>query len=133
MHPLETLHQTLRIAGMLLDSAASQVRHAPLPPVRENILKIGTVLAEVNELRLEINRAAPELELEHQHQKPSPEESAANRRLGEVLLMADQLAIEGSQAEAIAVLQNFAKGEPSELHGAIACTQAENYRQSTEE
>lgn len=69
MHPLETLHQTLRIAGLLLDSAASQIRDAPLSPVRENILKIGTALAEVSELRLDIHRTAPELKLEQQKQK----------------------------------------------------------------
>ena len=132
MHPLETLHQTLRIAGLLLDSAASQIRDAPLVPVRDNILKIGTALAEVSELRLDIHRTAPELNLEQQYEKPSPEDSAANGRLGQVLLVADELASKGKQVEAIATLESFAQGETSELHRAIARSQAENYRQRTE-
>jgi hypothetical protein len=67
MHPLETLQQTLRIAGLRLDSAARQTRDAPLPPARESTLKIGTALAEVSELRLEVHQTAPELKLEQQH------------------------------------------------------------------
>jgi hypothetical protein len=132
MHPLETLHETLRIAALLLDSAASQIRDAPLPPVRDNILKIGTALAEISELRLDIHRAAPELKLEEQYEKPSTEESAANGRLGQAILKADELATAGSRLEAIALLESFAHGEPSSLHRAIARTQAENYRQRTE-
>ena len=132
MHPLETLHQTLRIAALLLDSAASQIRDAPLSPVRDNIMKIGTALAEVSELRFDIHRTAPELKLEEEYEKPSADESAANGRLGQVMLKADELATVGSRAEAIAVLETFAQGEPSVLHRAIARTQAENYRRRTE-
>ncbi len=132
MHPLQTLHQTLRIAGLLLDSAASQIRDAQLAPVRDNLLRIGTALAEVSELRLEIQRAAPELKLEQQYEKPSPEDSAANGRLGQVLLVADELASNGNRVQAIEELENFAQGEASELHRAIARTQAKNYRERTE-
>jgi len=132
MHPLETLHQTLRIAGLLLDSAASQIRDAPLAPVRDNVLKIGSALAEISELRLEVHRAAPELQLELAYEKPSPEDSAANGRLGQILLVADELASKGNHLEATAALESFAEGETSELHRAIALTQAESYRQRTE-
>jgi hypothetical protein len=132
MHPLETLHQTLRIAGLLLDSAASQIRDAPLPPVRDNILKIGTALAEVSELRLDIHRTAPELNLEQHYEKSSPEELAANRQLGHALLAADEFASKGKYGEAASTLEQFAQGETSELHRAIALTQAQSYRQRTE-
>ena len=63
MHPLEELHQTLRLVAMLLDSAAAQIRDAPSEPVRGNIHKIGKSLAEIFEVQHDICRAAPELNL----------------------------------------------------------------------
>jgi hypothetical protein len=132
MHPLEALHQTLRMAGLLLDSAASQIRDAPLPPVRDNILKIAAVLAEVSELRLEIQRAAPELNLEPKHEPPSPEVSAANQRLGKAFLAADDLSVSGRRAEAIRLLEAFAQDEVLEPHKTLAASQAENYRRQEE-
>jgi len=132
MHPLETLHKTLRLAGLLLDAAANQIRDAPLSPVKDNLLKVGSALAEISELRLNIHRTAPELKLEQQYELPSPEESEANGRLGQALLKSEEFASAGGREEAIAMLEAFAHDEPSELHRAIAFTQAENYRQQSE-
>lgn len=49
MHPLENLHRLLRVAAMLLDGAAGQIRDAHLSPVRSNIRKVGEALAAIFE------------------------------------------------------------------------------------
>ncbi|MCZ8076249.1 MAG: hypothetical protein O9341_19190 [Paucibacter sp.] len=118
---------------MLLDSAASQIRDAPLLPVRENIHKIGTSLAELFEIQQAIYRAAPELNLERKYETPPPEVSEANRRLGQAMLAADDLSEAERHEEAVALLVRFAEEDPSEFHRSLAAIEAERYRQRREQ
>lgn len=127
MHPLVELHRTLRVAAMLLDSAASQVRDAKLLPVRENIHKVGEVLASVFELQDAIYKQAPELQLKPNYEEAPEDVRLANRRLGEAMLAADVLAVEGKPEEASNYLASYAATEPSEQHGQLALRQAARY------
>ena len=127
MHPLAELHRTLQVASMLLDSAAGQIRDAKLLPTKPNIHKIGEMLASIIELQSAIYKQAPELGLEPKYEKPSEEVSLANRRLGEAILAAEDLADEGKLLEARNHLTRFAEQEPLEQHKALALRQAARY------
>ena len=85
---------------MLLDSAAGRIRDAHLHPVKENIRSIAEALAAVFEIKTAIYKHAPELQLEPKYEEPPEEIRLANRRLGEAMLAADDLADQGKLAEA---------------------------------
>jgi hypothetical protein len=127
MHPLIGLHRSLRTAGMILDIAASQIRDERLEPVRENIGKIGETLALIYEIQDRIYQQAPELNLERSYEKPPEELRQANRRLGEALLLADDLATSGKWEEARALLAEYASTEASLNHGDLARAQINRY------
>lgn len=118
MDKLATLHQQLRIAGELLDGAATLIRDAPLDPTREHIYRIGEALAAIAEIRFAIGGVRPDLEPPYD---PAPKEvSDANRRLGPVLLQAYDLAESSRLIDAIEVLEEYVKNESSEHHRDIA-------------
>ncbi len=125
MHPLEDLHRTLRVAAMLLDAAAGQVRDAKLLPVKENIRTIGESLAAIFEVQQVIYKQEPELRLERQYEEPPEEVRLANRRLGEAMIAADDLADGGKLKEARELLVKFAAEDPSEYHRKLAMLQVE--------
>ena len=127
MHPLEDLHRTLRVAAMLLDVAAGQVRDAKLLPVKENIRAIGECLAAIFEVQQVIYKQEPELRLERQCEEPPEEVRLANRRLGEAMIAADDLADAGKLKEARELLLKFAAEDPSEYHRKLAMLQGERY------
>jgi len=127
MHPLEDLHRTLRVAAMLLDVAAGQVRDAKLLPVKENIRTIGESLAAIFEVQQVIYKQEPELRLERQYEEPPEEVRLANRRLGEAMIAADDLADAGKLKEARELLLKFAAEDPSDYHRKLAMLQVERY------
>jgi len=127
MHPLVALNQTLRAAGTMLDTAAGQIRDGRLEPVRQNMTKIGEALSLIFEIQEQIYRQAPELNLEPQYEELPEEERKANRRLGEAMLAADDLATDGKYTEARQYLTDFASSEPSEKHGTLARRQVQRY------
>jgi hypothetical protein len=127
MHPLIVLNQSLRTAGMILDIAASQIRDARLEPVRENIGKIGETLALVFEIQDRIYKQAPELNLERSYEEPPEGVRQANRRLGEAMLLADDLATSGKWEEARALLAEYASTEASRNHSDLARAQMNRY------
>jgi hypothetical protein len=127
MHPLVALNQTLRAAGTMLDIAAGQIRDGRLDPVRQNITKVGEALALIFELQDQIYRAAPGLDLEPKYEELPEEERQANRRLGEALLDADDLATSGSFSGAREFLTRYAESEPSAKHAELAKRQLHRY------
>jgi hypothetical protein len=112
---------------MLLDGAAGQVRDAHLAPVRSNIRKIGEALAAIFEVQAAIYKQAPELQLEPKYEEPPEEISLANRRLGEAMLAADDLADQGKLAEARILLLRFAESEPLPEYKELALRQVQRY------
>ena len=127
MHPLVELHNTLKTACMLLDSAASQIRDTELHPTRQHIHKIGEVLATIFEIKSAIYVQAPELGLERKYEEPSEEVRQANRRLGEAMLAADSIADAGDPKGAREYLLAYAAGESSEYHANLARLQMDRY------
>jgi hypothetical protein len=127
MQHLVALNQTLRAAGTMLDTAAGQIRDGRLEPVRQNITKIGEALALIFELQEQIYRQAPELNLEPQYEELPEEERQANRRLGEAMLAADDLATSGKFAEARQYLADYASSEASEKHSELARRQVQRF------
>ena len=127
MHPLIELHNTLQAAGMLLDSAAAQVRDAKLLPAKQHIQRIGEALATIFEIQRAIYVQAPELGLEKKYEETSEEVRQANRRLGEAMLAADSIADAGDLKKAQNHLSAFAAGESSEYHANLARLQMDRY------
>ncbi len=123
MDALLKLHQTLKVAGSLLDNAATQVRDAPLSPTKDHIYSIGKCLAEIFEIQRAIYKLRPELE--EVYEEPPPEIQEANRRLGETLISAYDLADSGQVPEAIALLDSYSKTESSEFHRSLATNEIE--------
>lgn len=123
MDSLERLNRTLVAAGILLDSAAGQIRDAALSPTKQHIHSIGEALASIFEIQHAIYKLKPELE--PKYEEPPAEVSAANRRLGEALVAAYDLADIGKVQEALALLSHFAKNDPSEYHRGLAAIEVE--------
>jgi len=118
MDPLTQLNQTLRLASAMLDSAASQIRDAPLSPTKEHIESVGRALVCIFDIQNAIYKLRPELE--PKYEEAPAETRAANRRLGEALIEAYDLADASRVQEAIEYLSAFAESEPSEFHREIA-------------
>jgi len=123
MDALAKLHQTLKVAASLLDSAAGQIRDASLSPTKAHIHSSGEALAGVFEIQHAIYRTRPELE--PKHEEASQEDQSANRRLGETLIAAYDLADSRRLSEAITLLSVFAANDPSELHRELAAIELE--------
>ena len=118
MDRLTQLNATLRAAASLLDNAAGQIRDAALSPTKEHIGSIGHALAHVFDIQNAIYKLRPELAPKY---KEEPEEQrAANRRLGEALIAAYDLADAGNVQQAVAYLQAFVASEPSAFHRELA-------------
>jgi hypothetical protein len=117
------LHQTLKVAGSLLDNAAGQIRDAALSPTKEHIQKVGEALVAIYEIQSSIYKLRPELE--KKYEEPPPEIQQANRRLGETLISAYDLADLGRVSDAIALLTDFSNTEPSEFHRGLATNEIE--------
>lgn len=132
MNPLTELHRTLQLVAIILDGAAGQIRDTKLRPVRSNILSIGKAFAAVAEIQDAIYRQAPELQLERTYEEPTEEIRSANRRLGEAILAADELADKGSLADARDLLFKYAASECSEHHKTLALRQFARYTDSEE-
>ena len=131
MDALANLHQRLRVAASLLDGAATQIRDAPLPPTKKHIYSVGEALASIYEIQSAIYKLRPELE--EKYEEPPPEEvSAANRRLGEVLIAAYDLADTARLPEATALLTAFAANEPSEYHRSLVVAEIERLTKNYE-
>jgi hypothetical protein len=123
MDALANLHQRLRVAAALLDGAASQIREIPLSPTSQHIHSIGEALVGIFKIQSAIHQLRPDLAPDY-HEPPA-EVRAANRRLGEVLIAAYDLADSARVAEAINMLSNFVSTEPSEQHRALAAREVE--------
>lgn len=130
MDKLADLNNRLRVIGRLLDGAASQIRDAPLSPTGAHIQKIGEALAAVFEIQCAIYKLRPELDTPYE--EPPEEVRAANRRLGEALIAAYDLADASKVPEAVAFLREFAKLEPSDYHRGLAEGEAERLRANYE-
>lgn len=123
MDQLSELHQTLNVAASLLDRAAGQIRDAALSPTRGHIHSVGEALVNIYDIQRAIYKLRPELELKYK--EPSQEKQQANRRLGEALIAAYDLADSERLSEAIALLSTFAADDPSENHRALAVIELE--------
>lgn len=123
MDSLTKLNDTLNLARSILDNAASQIRDAALSPTKENIGSIGHALVHIFDIQNAIYKLRPELEKQYEE---APEETkAGNRRLGEALIVAYDLADIGHVSEAAAYLERFAEHEPSEFHRSLAKSEQE--------
>lgn len=123
MDALTNLHQRLRAAAFLLDGAATQIRDVPLSPTKQHIRSIGEALVCIYEIQGAIYKLRPELEVKYEE---LPEEEAeANRRLGEALIAAYDLADGSRLSEAVTLLTDFAASEPSEYHRQLAKAEIE--------
>lgn len=123
MDALAKLHRTLMVAGSLLDNAAGQIRDAALSPTKTHIHSIGEALGSIFEIQHAIYKLRPDLE--PKYEEPSQEEQQANRRLGETLIAAYDLADCDRLQEAIALLSAFATNDPSEIHRGLAAIELE--------
>lgn len=123
MDQLSALHQTLNVAASFLDRAAGQIRDAALSPTKEHIHSIGEALVNISDIQHAIYKLRPELE--PKHEESSQEEQQANRRLGETLIAAYDLADSDRLPEAITLLSNFAANDPSEYHRGLAAIELE--------
>ncbi len=130
MDKLANLHKRLRVIAGLLDGAASNIRDVPLSPTHEHIQRIGEALVSVFEIQSAIYKLRPELEVHYE--EPQEEVSAANKRLGETLMVAYDLADNSKLAEAVNLLIVFEKNEPSEFHRSIAAGEIERLNASDE-
>ncbi|MES2974710.1 MAG: hypothetical protein V4757_13930 [Pseudomonadota bacterium] len=130
MDKLAELHSRLRLVCGLLDGAASMIRDVPLSPTNAHILSIGSALSSVFEIQQAIYRLRPELEVAYE--EPSPEVSAANRRLGEALIAAYDLADASRVADAVTFLEEYAAVEMSEVHRGLALAEISRMRSSYE-
>ncbi|MES2582559.1 MAG: hypothetical protein V4627_07575 [Pseudomonadota bacterium] len=128
MDKLTELHSQLRLAAGVLDGAASLVRDAHLEPTGVHIYKLGEMLASIFEIQRAIEELRPELATIYE--PASEETSAANRRLGPVLLAAYDFESQAQSDEAIRMLEDFAQRESSELHRGIALRELERLRDS---
>lgn len=126
MDRLSELHQTLNLAASILDRGASQIRDAALSPTKEHIHSIGEALVHINDIQRAIYKLRPELE--PQYDEPPPEIQEGNRRLGEALIAAYDLADKGQLQEALSLLAVFANNEPSEFHRSLAAGEVERLR-----
>lgn len=133
MGTLVKLNETLRVAASLLDSAAGQIRDAALSPTKEHIGSIGQALGHIFDIQNAIYKRRPELEPKYEEEPAEVRE--ANRRLGEALIAAYELADAGKMQEAMEYLNAFAEAEPSELHRKLAESErvrlARNYDNDT--
>ena len=125
---LPQLNQTLNVAASLLDEAAGQIRDAALSPTKEHIHRIGEALVSIYEIQSAIYKLRPELE--PKYDEPPPAQQKANRRLGETLIAAYDLADKGQLQEAISLLSAFAANDPSEFHCGLAAIEAERLSRS---
>ena len=112
------LHSRLRLVCGLLDGAASMIRDLPLKPTNEHIQGIGSALASVFEIQQAIYKLRPELEVPYE--EPPPEVSAANRRLGEALICAYELADMHRVGEAVSYLEEYVRTETAAFHQELA-------------
>lgn len=118
MDSLTKLNDTLNLARSILDNAASQIRDAALSPTRENIMSIGHALVHIFDIQNAIYKLRPELE--KQYEEVPEETKVANRRLGEALIAAYDLADAGHVSDAVSYLERFAEHESSEFHRSLA-------------
>jgi len=129
MNPLERLNRTLISASILLGNAAGQIRDAALSPTKQHIYSVGEALTSIHDIQQAIYKLKPELEPKYAEE--SEENHAANRRLGEALIAAYDLADKGQAQEGVALLDEFANNDPSKNHRELAVTEkdrlAKNY------
>ena len=123
MDSLAKLNQTLNVAASILDSAAGQIRDAALSPTKMHIHSIGEALVALYEIQNAIYKLRPELETKYE-ERPQ-EEQDANRRLGETLIAAYDLADDGRLSEATNLLSEFAANDPSEFYRRLATIELE--------
>jgi hypothetical protein len=128
MDRLSDLHQTLNLAASLLDRCAGQIRDAALSPTKEHIHSIGEALVCIYDIQRAIYKLRPELE--PQYDEPPPDIQKGNRRLGDALIAAYELADNGQLQEAISMLAAFASIEPSELHRSLAEGEIDRLREN---
>lgn len=126
MEKHQQLHETLRAAVQFLDSAASQVRDLPLDPTKENIRLIAGAIANVFQVLHTVEAESPDLT--KRYDEPSEEVKMANRRLGEALIEAEDIAENGDLKSAQSFLERFAESEPSMRHRDIAIIEATRYK-----
>ena len=121
MDPLSHLNQTLKVAASLLDSAASQIRDAALSPTKTHIHSIGEALSGIFEIQHAIYKLRPEFEPKYEE---TPQEvQDANRRLGEAMIAAYDLADSGNMPGAMALLSDFAANDTSAFHRECAANE----------
>jgi hypothetical protein len=126
MESIESVDRLLSVAATLLDRAASGIRDLPLEPVRPNIHRIGTALAEICELRNLIFASRPDLA--PPHLVIPNREAEANRLLGEYLIRAYENEDAGAFGAAISELEQFLERESSTSHREIAEQEIERLR-----
>lgn len=126
MDRLSELHQTLNLAASLLDRCATQIRDAAFSPTKEHIHSIGKALVHIYDIQRAIYKLRPELE--PQYDELPPEIQEGNRRLGEALIAAYDLADKGQLQEALSLLATFANNEPSEFHRSLAAGEVDRLR-----
>ena len=118
MAKVDELYGNLRVAAALLDVAAGNIRDLPLPPVQDNIRRVGEALVSIFDLMRAVYAIRPDLTPSVLGESDATSE--ANRRLTQVLADAIRLHESGQIAEVIEGLSSYASSETSELHKRIA-------------
>lgn len=121
MTTIEDLHNKLRVAAALLNTAAGEIRDLPVSPVQPNVRRIGEALVSIFEIMQAIY--AVRADLTPPALKESSTASAANKRLTDAFAESIRLVEEGKLSAAIELLSSYAGSETSQFHKDIALSE----------
>ena len=114
----DSIHHLLTVAAKLLDQAASEIRDGQLPPIRENIDRIGRALVQIFEVQKTVHAIRPELKPKYLEKVSS--HSEANKLLTRFMFEASELEYAGNVTGAIQKFEEFLTFESSPHHREIA-------------
>jgi hypothetical protein len=122
MPDLESLNKSLSVAAKILDTAASDIRDLQIEPREENIRKVGKALSLIFDIQNQLYAIDSTLKPEYLD-SPSPFETEANKRFGEIILMASDMCNEGKYQEAISLYESYISEEPPDFYKELAIGQ----------
>jgi hypothetical protein len=122
MPDLESLNNSLSVAGQILDNAASDIRDLKIESVEENIEKIGQALSLIFDIQNALYKIDPKLKPGYLN-SPSPFQSEDNKRFGEIILLASDMCNEGKYQEAISLYESYISEKPPEFYKELAIGQ----------
>lgn len=117
MTSLDNLHGTLQTLSSLLDQAAGQIRDRSQRPSPAQIELVSQLLVAICGIQTAIYK-------ENLDPTAMPDDtSIAIRRLGDLLILAENLVAGGHSKESMTVLDEFIAHETSDFHREIAMVQ----------